>query len=132
MLTNLQMIKQIQALWYKMTSEQYQFSLYIGQPHNGYGYNGGGEFYIYIKNDEYILSYSEHGTESIIVESVSFDDIKFEVAIIMSDVIVFKILKKHKTKYRNGMDGKIRMDIRLELLKKTGDDIYQKAKKRLK
>ena len=100
MLTNQEMYEEIQNLWYSIAKRDFHHEdlyLYFEEPQKGSGYHGEGEFYIYTRSDRYYLSYSERGSENIITISENFNDIKFEIALVMTDIIAYEVIKKYKT-----------------------------------
>lgn len=130
MLTNLEMYEEIRRLWYSMSKKELYHEdlyLYFERPQKGKGYHGGGEFYIYIISKRYHLSYSERGEEYIITVSDDFADLKFEIALIMSDKIVFDMIKESKRKNKNEIDQQSRIDLQLKLLNNADEAIYRKA-----
>ena len=130
MLTNLEMYEEIRHLWHSMSKRDLYHEdlyLYFERPQKGKGYHGGGEFYIYVVSQRYFLSYSERGEEYIIVASEDFADLKFEIALIMSDTIVFNMIKESKRKNKNEKEQQSRIDLQLKLLNNVDDVIYQKA-----
>ena len=130
MLTNEEMYEEIRQLWISMAKRDLYHNdlyLYFEQPQKGRGYHGEGEFYIYTKAHEYYFSYSERGTENIVAISESFTDIKFEIALIMSDSIVYQMIKSRKGKCIRRMNQETKTTIQLELLNNAGETIYRRA-----
>lgn len=129
MLTNQEMYAEIRCLWFSIAKRELYHEdlyLYFEIPKKGRGYHGEGEFYIYTRFNRYYLSYSERGTENIIAVSENFIDIKFEIAIVMSDKIMYEIAKRYKRKY-NKIDQESKIAIQMELLKNADKLIYRKA-----
>ena len=95
MLTEKEMFCELQKLWHAMSDERMDFPVYFEEPRKGWGYKGGGEYYLFIRGNTYILSYSERGTAHAMAESEDFDDIRFEVAMTMASEIVSILLRKN-------------------------------------
>lgn len=130
MLTNSEMYEEIRHLWYSMSKRDFYHEdlyLYFERPQKGKGYHGEGEFYIYIISDRYYLSYSERGVEDIIVISKDFVDLKFEIALVMSDNIVYDTIKKNKKKNKNIIGQQSKIALQLKLLNNADSVIFQKA-----
>lgn len=134
--TEEQLYWEAKRLWATLTDEKWRFDLYIEKPIKGLGHKGGGEYYLYKKEVfdsacEYVLSYSERGEEHILVSSQNFQDIQVELACCMSSKILSVFIKKHPLKFKNGVDGKARRDMQLEIVSKCGPVLYEKIKRRL-
>ena len=124
------MYEEIRQLWRSMAKRELfhaDLYLYYEKPIKGKGYHGGGEFYLYTADNRYCLSYSERGTEDIIVFSEDFIDIKFEIAFVMTSHIVDETIKIHKRKYKNGLNQEARVAMQLELLNNADKELYQRA-----
>lgn len=131
-----ELYREARRLWATLTDEKWRFDLYIEKPIKGLGHKGGGEYYLYKKEVfdsacEYVLSYSERGEEHILVSSQNFQDIQVELACCMSSKILSVFIKKHPLKFKNGVDGKARRDMQLEIVSKCGPVLYEKIKRRL-
>lgn len=136
MLKEKEIYQKAKKLWTILTDEAWQFDLYFQRPKKGYGYKGGGEYYLYTQETqnttfEYVLSYSERGEERVIIKSNTFEDIEFELAWYMASEILSMNIKKHRHKFKDGIDSQTRRDMQLEILGRCGSVVYQKAKQRL-
>ena len=136
MLTEEEMYQKARKIWATLTDEKWRFDLYIEKPIKGYGHHAGGECYLYKRETpdsacEYVLSYSERGEEHILVSSQNFQDIQVELACCMASQILSVFIKKHPLKFKNGVDGKARRDMQLEIVSKCGPVLYEKIKRRL-
>ena len=143
MLTQYEMFQVIRHLWYSMARSEVcnkDFPVYFERPQNGKGYHGGGEFYIYTVGTRYHFSYSELGTEDEIAASNDFQDIAFEIALIMSGDLASEALRKQRKREANRLrcfltkppaeEGLKKEEViakQMELIKKADEVFYQRA-----
>lgn len=96
MLNYLEINKAIQKTWDSLSAEPISFHIFLERPIKGKGYCGGGEYYLYMIDDIYILSYSERGNEYILLESKTFEEILKRIQRYMAEGIVSKSFAKEK------------------------------------
>ena len=90
-------------------------------------------YYLYISGLKYVFSYLERGKEQILIKSEIYEDVECEVAVIMAEEIAFRLRKKKGYLESWNFNGRVftwRLiwDMKLDLLKKTPPELYQRTK----